>query len=178
MERPEKGFLESLNLQACIAEKKTLDDFLSKFQDYGTPCNAGNYLKYHVRDHTLELDMVYTDFCKEKPPACTCSSLFSRALDENPAVTTIMGTFAANPWEAGCKCYLGEAARHGFGYVKLEHNKKDKCNDVRSFNKADYREVCANYGKQKCDSPVKLGKHMEYPEGIITITEAQLSSFS
>lgn len=174
--RPEAGFPESFNLQACIAYKMSFHDFLEKFQNHGVPCDVGNYLMYNVGGHTLELDMVYTEFCNPKPKDCGCSTLLSRALDENPSVTTIMGTFAANPWEYGCKCYLGEAARHGFRYVKLEHPKKDICNDVRSFNDVDYREVCANYGRQKCDHPVKMGKSMEYPEGIITITEAQMNS--
>ena len=72
-------------------------------------------------------------------------------------VNKITGTFAASPWQAGCKCYLGAAARAGFKYVKLA-SRKEICQNKREFNTEDYGTICALYGEQKCDDNQPTGE--------------------
>ena len=120
---------------------------------------TGNYVTYTVKeeDHLLELDLVYTEYCKPKPEMCNCKELLFRVLQENKGVTKINGFFAATPWKFGCNCYLGRAAKSGLKYVKLA-SEKVKCQDKREFNENNYRKVCAKYGKQKCVKNQPLGE--------------------
>ena len=113
---------------------------------------SGNYVEYSVEDKTLKLGMVSTNNCKrkkEEPTNCNCKELLARVLDLNQNVNKITGRFVASPWIAGCKCYLGTAARAGFTHVKL-HSEKKKCQGIREFDTKTYGKVCEKYGKQKC----------------------------
>ena len=117
----------------------------------GTDDEEGNYVAYTIQtyDHALRLDAVWAKYCKPKPDACSCTSLLSRVLQENPDVNKIKGSFDAKPMIAGCKCYLGSAARAGFKYVRLE-SEKEKCNEQKIFNLETYRQICAWYDKKNC----------------------------
>ena len=94
----------------------------------------GNYVHYRVKGTTVNIFKVRGDYCDPKLIDCTCKSLFKRALDQalhkTPAINRIRLVLAANPWEYGCRCYMGVAARAGFKYVKLLSNRR-KCNEKK-----------------------------------------------
>ena len=92
-----------------------------------------------------------TTYCTPRPSACSCSSLIETELKKHPSVNTIRGVFSANPPLAGCKCYLGAAARAGFTSVTLE-SKKEACQGTKQINKNNYRDICEAYAKHNCAS--------------------------
>jgi len=146
-------------------------------QVWTLPGHKGNYIAYTLQTqgqpaflneyHTLELNDVWTKYCKPKPDTCTCTSLLSRVLEQNGDLDQIKGEFFAKPILHGCKCYLGAAANYGFQFIKLE-SEKEKCNTKKFFNNElvegeykpdNYREICAWYKKHKCfGSPGKITK--------------------
>ena len=112
---------------------------------------TGNYIQYFLQDQTLELEMVWTEYCNPKPENCNCKELLSRVLQANKSAKKVIGTFMATPWKFGCNCYLGTAARAGFKHVEL-YSEKKICQGKREFNEKTYGKVCELYGNQKCEN--------------------------
>ena len=52
---------------------------------------------------------------------------------------------------AGCKCYLGAAARAGFKYVTMQSG-RNECDAEQTFNANTYEDLCNYYKKHKCGS--------------------------
>jgi len=103
--------------------------------------NDGNY---HLR---LELEEVAGVCCEPKPEQCHCNALLRRILEENPNIERIDGQFMADPFMAGCRCYLGVAADFEFKWV-------EDCDEVNSermeFTRTNYVQVCEKLKKRKC----------------------------
>ena len=99
---------------------------------------------YHLR---LEIEEVVANCCEPKPEQCHCNTLLRRVLQENLNVERIDGQFTANPFMAGCRCYLGVAAEFDFKWV-------EDCDDVTpermEFTRTNYAQVCEKLEKQKC----------------------------
>ena len=109
----------------------------------------GNHIQYTTgRDsthHFLSLDNVEGEKCKPKPELCHCKTLLEkvleRVLEENPETNRIDGHFAARPFMAGCRCYLGVAAKVGFKFVESVTTGRI------DFNEDNYVEVCKRLKK-------------------------------
>ena len=70
--------------------------------------------------------------------------MLKRVLKRHPEVNRIDGYFNANPFMAGCRCYLGQAADAGFKFIE----------DVAvgptlriPFTKESYVDVCEKLEK-------------------------------
>merc|ERR1719419_118638 len=93
---------------------------------------TGNYVRASVknpksRKAKLNINVVKTDKCIRNSTECSCKSLLDRVISSFRSVAKIELQFSANPKEAGCRCYLGNAARYGFKSVELKKcPKKDR----------------------------------------------------
>lgn len=119
----------------------------------------GNFIRYILPwQNSLEiirLEQVDTEYCDPKPPNCHCKTLLGSLLLRHPDVNEISFKFAAKPFVAGCKCYLGEAARLGFNTVQVlteTYMSKKSCAKVRKLTSKNYPDICEKYEKNKCDS--------------------------
>ena len=118
----------------------------------------GNYIVYDINTPggmlRLDLQEVAANCCEPKPEQCHCNTMLRRVLQENLNIDRIDGYFVANPFMAGCRCYLGVAADFEFKWV-------DDCDDVDSkrmeFTRTNYVQVCEKLKKQKC-----MGKNARF----------------
>ena len=117
----------------------------------------GNHIEYAVNkdrnENVLEIGMVVGDLCRPKPEQCHCKTLLQRLLELNPQVDRIDIRIDANPFMAGCKCYLGVAARAGFKFV-------EDCEPAGriEFTTNDYEKICETLPKSKCKGLTKIYK--------------------
>ena len=77
-----------------------------------------------------------------------------KLLKENPQSDRIDGHFAADPFMAGCKCFLGPAADAGFNAVESRMIK----GKIQKFNKQSVVKVCENFQKKKIFGNAKILK--------------------
>ena len=112
-------------------------------------CDEGNHIQYAINENTFDLQNVYAEYCKPKPKECHCKTMLHHLLSQNPNIVRIEGIFSANPFIAGCRCYLGAAAKNGFKYVKLDSS-KEGCGEEQDFITTPYKTVCKNYKNLNC----------------------------
>lgn len=117
--------------------------------------NEGNYIRFDFipgeRTPTLQLNMVYTRYCTPALDKCRCKSLLESLLDKRPEINRIIGKFLAKPAIAGCKCYLGAAARKGFKYLKMYGKGENKrCQGKRRVTVKHYDKICNKIVLNKC----------------------------
>jgi len=108
--------------------------------------NTGNYVRALVknsnsRNAKLVIKVVRTDKCIRNSTECSCKTLLDRVISSFRTVAKIeINQFIANPKLAGCRCYLGNAARYGFKSVELKNcSKKDR---VVKFDENNYVTQC------------------------------------
>ena len=111
----------------------------------------GNYIRSNIRNGELDLEDVWTEYCKPKHPKCGCKSLLDTILTDYTKLDTILLTFAAHPIIAGCRCYLGAAARKGFKYVTVKSGRSE-CDGEKPLNKNNYVVLCNYYKEHNCVS--------------------------
>ena len=121
------------------------------------PETEGNYIRASITRAGAELFLgdVWAEYCKPKLPKCRCKSLLGTILEDYPKLDTIRGYFAAYPKVAGCRCYMGAAARAGFKYVTMKSG-RDVCDDKQTVNANSYVELCNYYKKHKCGSSERV----------------------
>ena len=123
-------------------------DVLTCALDGALHCD-GNHIEYTIgRDtthHFIRLDNVDGESCKPKPESCRCKKLLERVLEEvleeKPETNRIDGSFGANPFMAGCRCYLGVSAKKGFNYMESVPTGRI------DFTEDNYVEVCERLKK-------------------------------
>lgn len=117
-------------------------------------CRTGNYMDIKVNeDAVMWINGMWAAYCEPKQEVCRCKSLLGAALKANPSVKAIRGNFDAVPAIAGCKCYLGEAAKAGFKYVQLNNPKKEECTGrslIGNGKDGKYVKLCETWLKQNC----------------------------
>ena len=79
--------------------------------------------------------------------------MLDKVLKLNPEVDRIDGHFIANPFMAGCRCYLRAAAKVGFKYVQT------RLGCEAEFTSENYVDVCNDLLKKKCAGSAKLFKN-------------------
>ena len=121
--------------------------------------NNGNHILYDVtkdrNHHVLKLWNVIGDRCEPKPEKCHCKTMLQKVLELNPQVDRIDGYMKADPFIAGCKCYLGVAARAGFRFVE---DCDPKSEGRIEFTPDDYGKICEDLQKDKCRKMAKIYK--------------------
>ena len=123
-------------------------DVLTCALDKAQYCDGNHILYTTGRDRThrfIQLDLVDGESCKPKPEACHCKTLLEKVLkkvlEDNPETNRIDGHFAAIPFMAGCRCYLGVSAKQGFNYMESVPTGRI------DFTKDNYGEVCERLEK-------------------------------
>ena len=117
----------------------------------------GNHIEYAVNkdrnENVLEIEMAVGDLCRPKPEQCHCKTLLQRVLELNLQVDRIDIRIDADPFMAGCKCYLGVAARAGFKLV-------EDCETTgrMEFTTNDYGKVCETLQKVWTGGMAKIYK--------------------
>ena len=81
--------------------------------------------------------------------------MLQKVLESNPQVDRIDGYMKADPFIAGCRCYLGAAARAGFRFVE---DCDPKCKERFEFTTDDYGKICENLHKLKSRGMAKIYK--------------------
>ena len=111
------------------------------------------------RWNTLKVQLVQTTYCRPQLEQCRCKSLLESLLDRETTINKITGDFTAKPYIAGCKCYLGAAARKGFAFLKMENPASRKeCKGKRDFTVDDYEDLCLELQNFNCRGPVEMTK--------------------
>ena len=120
----------------------------------------GNHIMYGVykdgNSHVLKIETLIANLCEPKPEKCHCKTLVEKVLELNIQTDRIDGYMKADPFIAGCNCYLGAAARAGFRFV-------EDCDDASAgrieFTKNDYGQICESLEKAgKCEGKTKIYK--------------------
>ena len=110
--------------------------------------NFGNHILYEItkdgNHHVVTVWNVVGDRCEPKPEKCHCKTLLQKLLELNPQVDRIDGYMKADPFIAGCKCYLGVAARAGFRFVE---DVEDASAGRMEFTTNDYGQICETLEK-------------------------------
>ena len=135
----------------------------------------GNFIRYQLLDgeKTLKLVNINAEYCVPKPPGCHCNTMLSNLLPKLQKIDKIVGYFSANPFLAGCKCYLGSAAKANFKFLQMTKvlpNAPKECSRKISFDAKDYGKICEGLKKEaeKCwKDPEEPGG---YGNGVITKT--------
>ena len=122
----------------------------------------GNFIRFSEQQtaynssytwHTILLRMVSTEYCAPKLEQCRCKSLLESLIALRSA-NRIALTFLARPYIAGCKCYLGAAAKKGFKFLRMfgllgsENNRH--CVGKRDLTRKNYENVCKILKKHSC----------------------------
>ena len=81
--------------------------------------------------------------------------MLQKVLELNPQVDRIDGYMKADPFIAGCKCYLGVAARAGFRFVE---DCDPKSEGRIEFTKNDYGKICEDLENCKRKGMAKIYK--------------------
>lgn len=102
------------------------------------------------RWEVMQLEQVNADYCNPTPPNCHCKTLLGSLLQRYPEVNKIKLQFTAEPFLAGCKCYLGAAARFGFDNVQFHTFPNEKCKELKLLTTKNYAIICKEYKKNKC----------------------------
>jgi len=100
---------------------------------------SGNYVKavFEQAKKILVINFVQGDECDPKPADCNCKSLLTGVVRKFTTASKISLIFGATPAIAGCKCYLGTAARNGFKKVDVEN-----CDAIIDFDEKNYSKKC------------------------------------
>ena len=109
------------------------------------------------RWNTLTLNSVITTYCKPQLEQCRCRSLLESLLALDSTINKITGYFNAKPYVAGCKCYMGAAAIHGFRFLKMDDDRKG-CRGTKEFTVGNYTETCEMLLRSKCDGRAEMTK--------------------
>ena len=121
----------------------------------------GNFIKYTKTQagswNTLKLVFVLANYCKPQLQQCRCSSLLDMLLALDSTINRITGYFNAKPYIAGCKCYMGAAAIHGFRFLKMDDDRKG-CRGTKEFTVDNYTETCEMLLRSKCDGRAEMTK--------------------
>ena len=121
----------------------------------------GNFIKYTKTQagswNTLKLVFVLANYCKPQLQQCRCSSLLDMLLALDSTINRITGYFSAKPYIAGCKCYMGAAARQGFKFLKMDGERKE-CRGTEPFTVRDYAQICERLSDDNCDGEAELTK--------------------
>ena len=107
------------------------------------------------RWNTLKVQLVQTTYCRPQLEQCRCKSLLESLLDRETTINKITGDFTAKPYIAGCKCYLGAAARKGFTFLKMESaDNRKECKGTRKFTAdkgtENYETLCEKLKSLNC----------------------------
>ena len=120
------------------------------------PKVQGNFIMFEIiqdgRLNTLlKVKLVATSYCRPQLEQCRCNSLLQSLLTLETSVNKITGSFVAQPYIAGCECYLGAAARQGFRFLKMKDaaNRKE-CKETREFTLGDFPEMCKTLQSFNC----------------------------
>jgi len=98
---------------------------------------SGNYVIAAFDKKILDINYVEAYKCDPKPDDCNCKSLLTGVVQKFPRASKISLIFTATPAIAGCKCYLGTAARNGFKKVDVEN-----CDAIIDFDEKNYSKKC------------------------------------
>jgi len=98
---------------------------------------SGNYVIAAFDKKILDINYVEAYKCDPKPDDCNCKSLLTGVVQNFPRASKISLIFTATPAIAGCKCYLGTAARNGFKKVDVEN-----CDTIIDFDEKNYSKKC------------------------------------
>ena len=121
----------------------------------------GNFImftkKQTIRGNTLRVDFVKTNYCKPQLEQCRCKSLLGSLLALHSTINQITGSFRSLPYMAGCKCYLGAAARQGFKFLKME-DRGEECRGTIENPVDDYAKMCEKFSRNKCYGKIEITK--------------------
>ena len=128
------------------------------------PEELGNFISYQITAAEVSLDAVCMTNCGEpRPKKCHCGKMLDKLLARYTYVNEITGIFAATNYMAGCRCYLGAAARAKFQFVQMdEPGFLKRCEKKReiSANKLSpnyYVKVCKTLFREGCeDKPGRI----------------------
>ena len=79
--------------------------------------------------------------------------MLAQVLANNKEATRIDGHFAAEPFMAGCQCFLGTAAIADFKFLKIGSFKKRL-----EFTKENYVRICTSLEKRNLSGDAKIFK--------------------
>ena len=127
------------------------------------PKKVGNYMQYHITGTSMSIESVCMENCGEpRPKKCHCNKMLDKLLARHTFVNEIVGIFSAEKHMAGCRCYLGAAARANFNFVQVNvpvnapgctifsEQRKEISAEKRSPNY--YVKVCNNLFEQGCEN--------------------------
>merc|ERR1711951_162100 len=101
---------------------------------------TGNYVQavFDKSKNNLKVIVVAAYICDPKPDGCNCKTLLGKVVESHKTASKMSLLFAAPPAMAGCKCYLGTAARNGFKSVEVK-----KCEEKAiDFDENNYAKKC------------------------------------
>ena len=150
----------SPDLQFSLAPEETGSGFV-QCPNTEDPERVGNHIQYHITGTSMSIKGVCMENCGEpRPKKCHCNKMLDEILARHKAVKEIVGIFSAEKHMAGCRCYLGAAARADFKFVQIDvpvnvpgctvfsEQKKEISAEKRSPNY--YVKVCNNLFEQGC----------------------------
>ena len=115
--------------------------------------NAGNFIRFSElqssKGRIIDLENVYTRYCKPKLKHCRCKKLLGSLLDLRPDTIRINGNFFAEPPIAGCKCYLGAAVKKGFKFLYMNGD-TEECRGKRDLMAEPYKTLCKYIVEHNC----------------------------
>ena len=121
------------------------------------PCTKGNHIRYFVSGPPnaliMDVQSVHANYCQGKPEGCRCKNLLGNVLDRYPTLRQLRGQLSAHPFMAGCRCYLGSAARRGFTAVSF-NSPRPECTAVREFNVNNYQSNCKEFDDLNCNDMI------------------------
>jgi len=117
--------------------------------------NTGNYVEAAVMNSTtkdsLTIQVVMANTCirNSSESECSCKSLLDRVIRSfrTTAKTILIQDFIAEPAMAGCRCYLGTAAKYGYRSVDIKYCATDP---IYKFDQKNYVDKCEAIVKRSC----------------------------
>ena len=128
------------------------------------PEELGNFISFQETAASMTLEAVCMTNCGEpRPKECHCGTMLDNLLARITYVNEIKGTFTGTNFIAGCRCYLGAAARAKFEFVQMdEPGFLRRCEEKKriSANKLSpdyYVKVCDTLLREGCeDKPGRI----------------------
>ena len=128
------------------------------------PEELGNFISFQETAASMTLEAVCMTNCGEpRPKECHCGTMLDNLLARITYVNEIKGTFTGTNFMAGCRCYLGAAARAKFEFVQMdEPGFLRRCEEKKriSANKLSpdyYVKVCDTLLREGCeDKPGRI----------------------
>ena len=138
---------------------KTVDVLTCALED--PDWRDGNHIVYGITKdshHVLKLYKEISHHCGPKPEKCHCKDMLQKVLELNPQVDRIDSDMKVNPFLAGCRCYLGVAARAGFRFIEDCDLASEGPEGRIKFTTNDYEKICETLPKSKCKGLTKIYK--------------------